>query len=111
MHCGTEIVVYGVHYGVGVLNTFISIHIFFFLSFLSLSSTSYLLCILILYTAMYWKAALLLALTSQALSHAHHDHDEVAPPHVREGLLKKWDQEVPGPPPPQLIQIYTEYVY
>lgn len=44
---------------------------------------------------MYWKAAVLLALTSQALSHAHHDHDEVAPPHVREELLKKWDQEVP----------------
>lgn len=43
---------------------------------------------------MYWKAAFLLALTGQALSHAHHDHDEVAPPHVREELLKKWDQEV-----------------
>lgn len=36
----------------------------------------------------------LLALTGSALSHAHHD-DEVAPPHVREELLKKWDQEVP----------------
>ncbi|BCR92404.1 agmatinase [Aspergillus chevalieri] len=35
----------------------------------------------------------LLALSSSALSHAHHDHEEVAPPHVREELLKKWDQE------------------
>lgn len=40
----------------------------------------------------------LLALSSSALSHAHHDHDEVAPPHVREELLKKWDQEVSQSP-------------
>ncbi|KAL4786772.1 arginase family-domain-containing protein [Aspergillus varians] len=34
----------------------------------------------------------LLALAGTALSHAHHD-DEVIPQHVREELLKKWDQE------------------
>lgn len=37
---------------------------------------------------------------------AHHDDGEVAPPHVREELLKKWDQEVPTPPPPTYIYAY-----
>lgn len=37
--------------------------------------------------------SLLLTLTTSVLSHAHHD-DPVAPQHVREELLKKWDQEV-----------------
>lgn len=40
------------------------------------------------------KPVLLLTLTTTVLSHAHHDDHEVAPQHVREGLLKKWDQEV-----------------
>ncbi|KAK9234288.1 putative agmatinase [Lipomyces kononenkoae] len=34
----------------------------------------------------------LLALAGTALSHAYHDHDEI-PEHVRDELLKKWDQE------------------
>ena len=37
----------------------------------------------------------LLALSSTTVQAcAHHDNHEVAPPHVREELLKKWDQEV-----------------
>lgn len=43
------------------------------------------------------KSALfaLLALSSTTVQAcAHHDDHEVAPPHVREELLKKWDQEV-----------------
>lgn len=35
----------------------------------------------------------LLALAGTALSHAHHDDTEVVPEHLREELLKKWDQE------------------
>lgn len=42
------------------------------------------------------KSILTLALgcTSAVHACAHHDDGEVAPPHVREELLKKWDQEV-----------------
>lgn len=36
----------------------------------------------------------LLALAGTALSHAHHDDTEVVPEHLREEMLKKWDQEV-----------------
>lgn len=36
----------------------------------------------------------LLALAATAYAHAHHDHEEAIPDHVREELLKKWDQEV-----------------
>ena len=42
------------------------------------------------------KSILTLALGCSSAVHAcaHHDDGEVAPPHVREELLKKWDQEV-----------------
>lgn len=38
----------------------------------------------------------LLALAGTALSHAHHEHEDI-PQHVREELLKKWNQEVGNP--------------
>lgn len=38
---------------------------------------------------------LALGCTSTVQACAHHDDGEIAPPHVREELLKKWDQEVP----------------
>lgn len=44
-----------------------------------------------------WAACL--ALAGTAFAHAHHDHEEV-PEHVREELLRKWDQEVGAPIPP-----------
>lgn len=42
---------------------------------------------------------LALGCTSTVQACAHHDDGEIAPPHVREELLKKWDQEVPPSTP------------
>ena len=51
-----------------------------------------------------WAACL--ALAGTAFAHAHHEHEEV-PEHVREELLRKWDQEVGIPVPNHLFRTHT----